>query len=146
MLFRSQYGLAYADLRELNPRLVYCSITGFGQDGPWSRRAAIDGAIQAASGLMSLSGTQQSGPMRAGYLVADYATGYAAALGIVSALYHCARTGRGQYIDASMLEAAMSLAGWEVCEAASTGRFRQLGGNGDGRYISNRFQIGRAHV
>ena len=136
----AKYGLGYADLSALNPRLIYCSVTGYGQDGPKYRRAAIDGAVQAASGLMSLSGTPATGPMKVGFLMADYATGYAAALAIVSALYYRSQTGEGQYIDCAMLDAAMTMAGADLCEAATTGNYKRLRGNGDGRYISNIFQ------
>ena len=136
----ARYGLAYDDLKKVNPKIICCSVTGYGQTGPNARRAAIDGAVQAASGLMSLSGTPGTGPMKVGFLMADYATGYAAALGIVSALYHRALTGEGQYIDCAMLDTAITMAGADVCEAATTGRYKQLRGNGDGRYISNIFK------
>ncbi len=136
----ARYGLAYDDLKKINPKIIYCSVTGYGQTGPTARRAAIDGAVQAASGLMTLSGTRETGPMKVGFLMADYATGYAAALGIVSALYHRALTGEGQYIDCAMLDTAITMAGADVCEAATTGKYRQLRGNGDGRYISNIFK------
>ncbi len=135
----AKFGLSYDDLKQVNPRLIYCSITGYGQTGPTARRAAIDGAVQAASGLMSLSGTRETGPMKVGFLMADYATGYAAALGIVSALYYRSTTGEGQYIDCAMLDTAMTMAGADLCEAATTGNYRPLRGNGDGRYISNIF-------
>ena len=135
----ARYRLGYDDLKQLNPRLIYCSVTGYGQSGPAYRRAAIDGAVQAASGLMSLSGTRETGPMKVGFLMADYATGYAAALGIVSALYWRTVSGEGQYIDCAMLDAAMTMAGADLCEAATTGHYKPLRGNGDGRYISNIF-------
>ncbi len=135
----ARYGLAYEHLTPLNPKLIYCSVTGYGQTGPTSRRAAIDGAVQAASGLMSLSGTPETGPMKVGFLMADYATGYAAALGIVSALYYRMVTGEGQYIDCAMLDSAMTMAGADMCEAATTGNYKPLRGNGDGRYVSNVF-------
>lgn len=136
----ARYGLAYSDLKKINPKIICCSITGYGQTGPNARRAAIDGAVQAASGLMSLSGTLETGPMKVGFLMADYATGYAAALGIVSALYHRALTGEGQYIDCAMLDAAITMAGADICEAATTGKYKQLRGNGDGRYVSSIFK------
>lgn len=136
----AKFGLTYDDLKKVNPRLIYCSLTGYGQTGPTARRAAIDGAVQAASGLMSLSGTRETGPMKVGFLMADYATGYAAALGIVSALYYRAVTGEGQYIDCAMLDTAMTMAGADLCEAATTGNYKGLRGNGDGRYISNIFK------
>jgi CoA:oxalate CoA-transferase len=135
----AKFGLSYDDLKQVNPRLIYCSVTGYGQSGPTARRAAIDGAVQAASGLMSLSGTRDTGPMKVGFLMADYATGYAAALGIVSALYYRSITGEGQYIDCAMLDTAMTMAGADMCEAATTGHYKPLRGNGDGRYISNIF-------
>ncbi len=136
----AKFNVAYDDLKQVNPRLIYCSLTGYGQTGPTARRAAIDGAVQAASGLMSLSGTRETGPMKVGFLMADYASGYAAALGIVSALYYRAITGEGQYIDCAMLDTAMTMAGADMCEAATTGNYKGLRGNGDGRYISNIFK------
>jgi crotonobetainyl-CoA:carnitine CoA-transferase CaiB-like acyl-CoA transferase len=136
----ARYGLGYNDLVKVNPKIIYCSVTGYGQSGPKYKRAAIDGAVQAASGLMSLSGTPATGPMKVGFLMADYATGYAAALGIVSALYHRTQTGEGQYIDCAMLDTAMTMASADLCEATTTGRYKQLRGNGDGRYISNVFR------
>ena len=136
----AKFNVAYDDLKQVNPRLIYCSLTGYGQTGPTARRAAIDGAVQAASGLMSLSGTRETGPMKVGFLMADYASGYAAALGIVSALYYRAVTGEGQYIDCAMLDTAITMAGADMCEAATTGNYKGLRGNGDGRYISNIFK------
>ncbi len=136
----ARYGLGYEDLRAINPRLVYCSVTGYGQTGPASKRAAIDPSIQAASGLMSINGTQQSGPLRTGYTMVDYATGYAAALGIVSALYHAKMTGEGQHVDVAMLDTAITMASADMCETASGGNMKKLRGNGDGRYVSNAFR------
>lgn len=135
----ARFGLSYDDLKQVNPKLIYCAVTGYGQSGPAYRRAAIDGAVQAASGLMSLSGTRETGPMKVGFLMADYATGYAAALAIVSALYYRSVTGEGQFIDCAMLDTAMTMAGADMCEAATTGQYKPLRGNGDGRYISNIF-------
>lgn len=136
----AKYGLDYEALKLVNPKLIYCAVTGYGQSGPASRRGAIDGAIQAASGLMTLTGTADTGPMKVGFLMADYATGYAAALGIVSALYYRNVTGEGQYIDCAMLDTAMTMASADVCEAATTGKYKALRGNGDGRYVSNVFR------
>lgn len=136
----ARYNVGYEHIKQLNPRIIYCSLTGYGQSGPAYKRAAIDGAVQAASGLMSLSGTPDTGPMKVGFLMADYASGYAAALGIVSALYYREITGEGQYIDCAMLDTAMTMASADLCEAATTGRYRRLRGNGDGRYISNVFK------
>ena len=102
-----KYGLGYEDLRELNPRLIYCSLTGFGQTGPKRRDPAIDVVVQALSGIMSVTGTPESGPLKAGPSVVDYLTGFASALAIVTALYHRVTTGKGQNVDVSMLETAL---------------------------------------
>ena len=117
----AKFGLTYNDLKKVNPRLIYCSLTGYGQTGPNARRAAIDGAVQAASGLMSLSGTLETGPMKVGFLMADYATGYAAALGIVSALYYRAVTGEGQYIDLALLDTQVAFLTNQAMSYLATG-------------------------
>jgi len=110
-------GLGYAAMQRENPRLVYCSISGFGQSGPDSLAPAFDGNIQAMSGMMAISGDPEGAPMRAGYSIADTGTGLQAAFAIASALYQRTLTGRGQCIDVAMLDAAISLlsqsaAGW----------------------------------
>ena len=102
----ARFGMDYESLRKINPRLIYCSMTGFGQTGPSSRQAATDSLIQAVSGFMSLNGDPQSAPVRAASHVFDYGTGYAAALGITTALYQREKTGRGQHIDVNLLETA----------------------------------------
>jgi CoA:oxalate CoA-transferase len=136
----ARYHVSYDHIREVNPKIIYCSLTGYGQSGPAYKRAAIDGAVQAASGLMTMNGNADTGPMKVGFLMADYASGYAAALAIVSALYYREITGEGQYIDCAMLDTAMTMASADLCEAATTGRYKRLRGNGDGRYISNTFR------
>ena len=127
-----RYGLGYEDLKKLNPKLIYCSVTGFGQTGPYAKKAAIDMAIQAAGGIMSMSGTPESGPLKVGFTVVDYTTGYAAALAIVSALYHRAMTGEGQHIDIAMLDTALAMNSASVARAATLGRLSTLAGNGSG--------------
>lgn len=105
-----KYGVDYETLKEVNPGLIYCSITGFGQTGPYKDRPGYDLIFQAMSGLMSLTGHADSepggGPMRVGYSMVDINTGTAAALGIVSALFHRMRSGdgKGQYIDVALLD------------------------------------------
>jgi len=128
----SRYGLGYEDLKVLNPRLVYCSVTGFGQTGPYAKKAAIDMAIQAAGGIMSVTGTEETGPLKVGFTVVDYTTGYAAALAIVSALYHRAMTGEGQHIDVAMLDTALAMNSASTAKAATLGRLSKLAGNGSG--------------
>ena len=93
----------------INPRLIYCSMTGFGQDGPKAEHNAYDCVIQAISGLMSTTGWPGGPPVKTGAPVIDYASGLSAAFAVSSALFQRERTGRGQYIDCAMLDAAMML-------------------------------------
>jgi crotonobetainyl-CoA:carnitine CoA-transferase CaiB-like acyl-CoA transferase len=102
-------GLGQADLRALNPRLIYCSMTGFGQTGPKAPHNAYDQVIQGICGLMSMTGVPGSSPWKAGGPIIDYAAGLSAAFAISSALYLRNRTGQGQYIDCAMFDAAMML-------------------------------------
>jgi len=99
-----KYGLDYDSLREVNPKLVYCSITGFGQDGPYASRAGYDFMIQAMAGLMSVTGEPDGMPMKVGVALADIMTGLYAANAIQAALLHRAETGVGQYIDLALLD------------------------------------------
>ncbi|MEZ5659537.1 MAG: CoA transferase [Burkholderiaceae bacterium] len=102
-------GLHYEAVREINPRIVYCSISGYGNQGPRSREAAFDGAIQAASGLMANNGHPSTGPTRTGFFPVDVMTGITAAFAISSALVRRERTGKGKAIDVSMLDSALTL-------------------------------------
>jgi formyl-CoA transferase len=109
----TKYGLDYASLAPANPRLVYCSITGFGQTGPYADRAGYDFIIQGMSGFMSVTGERDDlpggGPQKAGVAIADLVTGLFAATGILAALAHRDRTGRGQYIDTCLFDSAVSM-------------------------------------
>ena len=105
----ARYGLAWEDLRKINPRLVYCSITGFGQTGPYRHRAGYDPIFQAMGGLMSVNGERDgrpgAGPMRVGLPIVDITTGLHAVSAILAALHHRDKvSGEGQYIDASLLD------------------------------------------
>lgn len=102
-------GIGYEDARKVNPGIIYCSVTGYGQKGPKARYPAYDSVIQAASGLMSVTGTDASGPLKAGPPVVDYAMGHAGAFAVAAALFHRQRTGQGQHIDLSMLDTNLSL-------------------------------------
>lgn len=106
----SRLGLGYQDVSRENPRIIYCSISGFGQTGPDAKAPAFDGNIQAMSGMMAMTGEPDGSPMRAGYSVCDTATGLNAALAISAALYQRKNTNAGQYIDVAMLDSALSLA------------------------------------
>ncbi|MBK6866899.1 MAG: CoA transferase [Burkholderiales bacterium] len=103
----ARYGLDYASLKAINPRLVYCSLTGFGQTGPYAPRAGYDYAIQGMGGLMSITGERDDlggGPQKVGVAVADLFTGMYATVGILAALRHAERTGEGQFVDMALLD------------------------------------------
>jgi crotonobetainyl-CoA:carnitine CoA-transferase CaiB-like acyl-CoA transferase len=102
-------GLGYAALEAINPRLIYCSISAFGQDGPRREQTAYDHVIQATSGLMAMTGTEEVNPIKFGAPAVDYATGTMAAFALASALFQRERTGKGQCIDLAMLDVAMIL-------------------------------------
>jgi crotonobetainyl-CoA:carnitine CoA-transferase CaiB-like acyl-CoA transferase len=101
-------GLGYEDVRQRNPRLVYCSISGYGQNGPSRDEAAMDLVMQASSGLLSITGTQEGESVRCGYGVTDVTAGLFAVMGILLALRAREATGRGQYVDVSMLDSMIS--------------------------------------
>ncbi|MBB4763740.1 CaiB/BaiF CoA transferase family protein [Amorphoplanes digitatis] len=101
-------------LRELNPGLIYCAITGFGQRGPMSQAPAYDQIIQGLSGMMSITGTPESAPLRVGFPICDTVGGLTAALAICAALAGRGRDGQGRFLDVSMLEASVSAMGWAV--------------------------------
>lgn len=125
----AQYGLDYATLAEINPRLVYCSITGFGQDGPYAPRAGYDFLIQGLGGLMSLSGRpdgeEGAGPMKVGVALTDILTGLYASNAILAALAHRDRAGgegRGQYIDMALLDVQVACLANQALNYLTTGR------------------------
>ena len=101
------YGLDYASLKRLKPELVYCSITGFGQDGPYAGRAGYDFLIQGMGGLMSITGEPGRGPMRVGIPIADLCTGLFCALGIMTALIERDKSGEGQWLHSSLLQSQL---------------------------------------
>ena len=107
-------GLGAQALRALKPGLVYCAISGFGQDGPLRDNPAYDQIVQGLSGVMSVTGDARSGPLRVGYPVADTVGGLTAAMAVCGALVRRGRTGEGETIDVSMLEAALVAMGWQV--------------------------------
>jgi formyl-CoA transferase/CoA:oxalate CoA-transferase len=104
----SRLGLDYSSLAPTNPRLVYCSLSGFGQDGPRAQEPAYDLLMQGFAGLMSLTGFADSEPVRAGLPVTDLAAGLYAAIGILTALYSRESTGEGQKVETSLLEGQIS--------------------------------------
>jgi crotonobetainyl-CoA:carnitine CoA-transferase CaiB-like acyl-CoA transferase len=115
-------GVDYETLSALNPRLIYCSISGFGSTGPYASRGGYDLIAQGMSGIISVTGDEDGPPAKAGLPVSDLSAGLFGAYGILCALEHRERTGQGQLVDTSLLEAALSLTVWEATEYWVTGR------------------------
>ncbi len=105
-------GLSYEVLKDINPGLIYCAISGFGQTGPDAKKPAYDQIIQGLSGEMSVNGDERLNPLRTGFPVCDTVGGLNAAFAIMAALYHRERSGEGQFIDVAMLDSIMPLMGW----------------------------------
>jgi crotonobetainyl-CoA:carnitine CoA-transferase CaiB-like acyl-CoA transferase len=108
----ARLGVGYETLRDLNRRLIYCAISGFGQTGPDASKPAYDQIIQGLSGVMDVNGDERLHPLRCGFPVCDTVGGLNAAFAIMGALYHRERTGEGQFIDVAMLDSVMPLMGW----------------------------------
>ncbi len=129
----AHYGLDYASLSALNPRLIYCSVTGFGQDGPYAPRAGYDLMIQAMSGMMSITGHQDGvpggGPMRVGVAITDLFTGVFACSSILAALEVRHRTGKGQHIDMALLDCGMAMLANQAIGYINTGAVPTRQGN-----------------
>ncbi|MFN3210648.1 MAG: CaiB/BaiF CoA transferase family protein [Roseovarius sp.] len=125
----AKYGLDYPSLAELNPRLIYCSITGFGQDGPYAAHAGYDFIIQGMSGLMSVTGVPDGQPMKMGIAVTDILTGVYATTAILAALYQRQSTGKGQHIDMALLDVALSVTSNQAMNYLATGRPPERMGN-----------------
>jgi formyl-CoA transferase len=128
-----QYGLDYESLRALNPRLVYCSVTGFGHDGPHASRAGYDLMIQATTGMMSITGRPDGepggGPLRVGVALTDLFTGVYAATAILAAIEVRHRTGEGQHIDMALLDVGMAILANQASAFLNTGVAPQRQGN-----------------
>jgi len=118
----ARLGVDYETLSALNPRLIYCSISGFGTTGPYAPRGGYDLIAQGMSGIMSVTGDEDGSPAKAGLPVSDLSAGLFGAYGILCALEARERTGRGQLVDTSLLEAAIALTVWEATEYWVTGR------------------------
>lgn len=122
-------GLGYQDLLRINPKLVYCSLTAYGQNPPKGHHTAYDGIVQAASGMMSVTGTKETGPLKVGPVILDYGSGLAAAYAITLSLFRRDRTGEPQYIDVSMLDTALSFMSALIVDYKCTGNIPGLRGN-----------------
>jgi formyl-CoA transferase len=129
----AHYGLDYASLKALNPRLIYCSVTGFGQDGPYAPRAGYDLMIQAMSGMMSITGRADDqlggGPLRVGVALTDLFTGVYACSAILAAIEVRHRTGEGQHIDMALLDVGMAILANQAAGFLNTGAVPQRMGN-----------------
>jgi crotonobetainyl-CoA:carnitine CoA-transferase CaiB-like acyl-CoA transferase len=117
----ARYGLAYEDLRRVNPGLIYCSLTGFGQTGPYRERPGYDFMIQGMGGMMSVTGEPDGAPQRAGVPVADIITGMYASIAICAALAHRAQTGAGQHLDLALLDSQIALLAYQNTNYFATG-------------------------
>ena len=125
----AKYGLDYESLRKVNPRLVYCSVTGFGQNGPYAHRAGYDYIIQGMCGLMSVTGEPDGQPQKVGVAVTDVFTGIYAAVGILAALRQRDTTGEGQHVDMALLDVGTAIMANQSLNYLATGTAPQRMGN-----------------
>jgi len=141
-------GIGYAALSQINPRLIYCAISGFGQTGPERLGAGYDGKIQAMSGIMAITGHAETGPTRAGFAVCDVLSGATAAFGVSSALFQRNATGKGQLVDVSMLEATLAFLSGQIADYSVAGHKQQPSGNQavSRRPTANLFKAGDGYI
>ena len=139
----TRQGLGYQELRAINPGLIYCSISGYGQNGPYASRPGYDFVAQAESGLMAVTGEIDGEPQRVGVPVADVSAGMFACMAILAALHVRDRTGQGQYIDISLLEAAISLLSNVSSNYLISGEEAERYGNGHPNIVP--YQAFRTH-
>jgi crotonobetainyl-CoA:carnitine CoA-transferase CaiB-like acyl-CoA transferase len=126
---KTRLGIDYPALAALNPRLIYASLSGFGQTGPYARRPAVDQIIQGMSGLMSVTGPPGAGPWRAGVAISDTAAGTFLAQGVLAALYARERTGRGQWVHTSLFEALVNFMDFQAARWLVDGEIPPQAGN-----------------
>jgi crotonobetainyl-CoA:carnitine CoA-transferase CaiB-like acyl-CoA transferase len=126
---KTRLGIDYATLQAINPRLIYASISGFGQDGPYKDRPGVDQIAQGMSGLMSVTGAPGGGPMRAGIAVGDLTAGLLAAIGILIALHERERSGQGQWVQTSLLEALLFMLDFQGARYLMKGEVADQTGN-----------------
>ena len=141
-------GIGYEALSAINPKLIYCAVSGFGQTGPDRLRPGYDGKMQALSGIMAITGHPETGPTRAGFAVCDVLSGATAAFGVSSALYQRDRTGQGQFVDVSMLEATMAFLSGQIADWSVAGHRQQLSGNQavSRKTTANLFKAGDGYI
>lgn len=117
----AKLGLDYAKLSVENPRLIYASISGHGQTGPWAQKGGFDLIAQGLSGIMSVTGTPGGPPIKAGLPLTDLGAALFASVGILGALHHRTKSGRGQHVDTSLVDAGLAMSVWEVTDYVTTG-------------------------
>jgi crotonobetainyl-CoA:carnitine CoA-transferase CaiB-like acyl-CoA transferase len=141
-------GIGWPQLSALNPQLIYCAISGFGSTGPERGTASFDGKIQAMSGLMSMTGEEVNGPMRAGFAAADITAGITAAFAVACALFQRTHTGRGQFVDVAMLDSMLSFLSPQIAEYTVTGyQHPQFGNRSVSRKpTADRFRCGAGFI
>lgn len=146
-----KYGLDYQSLKAINPRLIYCSITGFGQTGPYARRPGYDFMIQGMGGLMSITGERDDqpggGPQKAGVAVADLMTGMYATVGILAALQERHRSGLGQHIDMALLDCQVAMLANQNMNYLATGQAPERAGNAHPNLVPYQvFEVANGHL
>ena len=123
-------GLDYESVKKINPKIIYCSISGFGQTGPYRERPGFDQVLQGMGGIMGITGEPGGAPVKVGVAVTDIATGMFAAIGILTALFHRQRTGEGQMVDASMLDGQVSWLTYQAGRYLTSGDVPEKIGSG----------------
>jgi len=126
---KNRLRIDYPTLKEMNPRIIYCSISGFGQTGPWADRPGFDQIAQGMSGLMSVTGFPQSGPTRAGVAIGDSVAGIFAAYGVLAALLEREKSGLGQFLETSLLEGLVAVLGFQAAKYFATNETPLAQGN-----------------
>jgi formyl-CoA transferase len=126
---KDRLGIDYASIRKINPRIVYASISGFGQDGPYADRPGLDQVAQGMSGLMSITGLPGQGPVRAGIAIGDSSAGMFLAFGIVTALLDREHTGEGQWVHTSLLQALIAMTDFQAARWTVAGEVAGQAGN-----------------
>jgi len=122
-------GIDYESLKQINPKIILASISGFGQDGPYEKRPGFDQLAQGLSGLMSVTGNPGEGPMRVGAAVADVAAGFLAAMGVLTALLEREVSGEGQWVQSNLLQAGLALLDFQAARYTMSGEVAQQMGN-----------------
>ena len=135
----ARYGLGYEDLKQINPAIVYCSVTGYGQDGPYAPRPGYDFVFQGMGGLMSITGERDgqpgAGPQKVGIAVTDVLTGMYASVAILAALNHAERTGQGQYVDMALLDTIVAFNANQIVSFFCSGNIPKRYGNAHAQVV-----------